>query len=346
MKKTNAILLSILTVCCAIFISCDQDNSLRTAARQREVIVYAYDSFISEWGPAPAITEGFEAISGYTLTFVDCGDGAQILSRAITEKDNVQADVLLGLDNHLVDRVRSENVLIGYKPKSADSIINPRIEEAFGNDWILTPFDYSHFSIIYDTKSNVPAPTSLEDLTNPVYRRKLIIMDPRTSTPGIGFVAWTLARYGDNYADYWKRLLPSILTVAPSWSAGYGLFTSNEAPLVFSYLTSPAYHIEYDNTNRYQPLIFDEGHVLQVEGAGITKGAPNLEGAKAFIDYLISTEAQSTLPLTQWMYPINTSVKLPDSYKQLPSQPKKTLVPDNSKVDGSIQKIISVISGN
>lgn len=346
MKKENAILLSILIGCCMIFVSCNKENTPSTSARQREVIVYAYDSFISEWGPAPAITEGFESQSGYKLTFVDCGDGAQILSRAITEKNNVQADVLLGLDNNLVGRARSENVLTSYKPKNADTIINSRAEDALGGDWILTPFDYSHFAIIYDTKSNVPAPTSLDDLTKPIYRRKLIIMDPRTSTPGIGFASWTVAKYGDDYAEYWKKLVPSILTMSPSWSSGYGLFTSGEAPLVFSYITSAAYHIEYEGTERYVPLIFDEGHVAQVEGAGITNGAPNLDGAKAFIDYLVTQEAQSFLLFTQWMYPVNRQVEMPESYKKLPPAPTTTLFADNDKVMDAIPNIISIVSGS
>lgn len=342
----KAILLSILIGCCMIFVSCNKENTPSTSARQNEVIVYTYESFISEWGPAPLIFEGFENSTNFKLTFVDCGDAAQVLARAIIEKDNVQADVLLGLDNNLVGRARSENVLTSYKPKNADTIINSRAEDALGGDWILTPFDYSHFAIIYDTKSNVPPPASLDDLTKPIYRRKLILMDPRTSTPGIGFASWTLAKYGDDYADYWKKLVPSILTMSQGWSSGYGLFTSGEAPLVFSYITSAAYHIEYEDTGRYVPLIFDEGHVAQVEGVGIANGAPNLEGAKAFVDYLITKEAQSTLPLTQWMYPVNKSVDLPDSYKQLPAAPTTTLFVDNGKVVDAIPNIVSIVSGS
>ncbi len=32
------------------------------------------------------------------------------------------------------------------------------------------------------------------------------------------------------------------------------------------------------------------------------------------MDYLVSAEAQSMLPLTQWMYPVNSEVVLPDSF--------------------------------
>lgn len=349
MKTHNAILLSIpfFLITVVSFGSCAKDKpSATSSSREKEVIVYAYDSFVSEWGPGDSIIEKFEKASGYKLTFVDCGDAAHVLSRAVAEKNNVQADVILGIDNNLAEKARRENVLASYKPKNADSIIPTDFSNALGGDWILTPFDYSHFAIIYDTESNVPAPTSLADLTSPEYKRKLIIMDPRTSTPGLGFAAWTVAIFGDEFESFWKNLVPSILTMSPSWSSGYGLFTNGEAPLALSYVTSAAYHIEYDDTERYVPLIFDEGHILQIEGAGITKGAPNFDGAKAFMDFLITVECQETLPLTQWMFPVNAEVQLPDSYKKLPSQPNKTLSVDSQKLSEAVPVITASVSGS
>jgi thiamine transport system substrate-binding protein len=139
-------------------------------------------------------------------------------------------------------------------------------------------------------------------------------MDPRTSTPGLGFKCWAEKVYGSDYDAYMKRLEPSILTMAPSWSVGYGMFTKGEAPLVISYTTSAAYHIEYDEGDQFKALKFTDGHIRQIEGACIVKNAPNLAGAKKFMDFLISEEAQNIIPLTQWMFPANKNVKLPASY--------------------------------
>ena len=75
--------------------------------------------------------------------------------------------------------------------------------------------------------------------------------------------------------------------------------------------------MEYNNNNRYKSLLFSQGHVMQVEGMGMLKGAPNADGAKAFIDFFISTQAQELLPLTQWMYPANKDVKLPACYDSI-----------------------------
>ena len=127
------------------------------------------------------------------------------------------------------------------------------------------------------------------------------------------------------------------------WSEGWGMFQNGEAPLCISYTTSPAYNVEYENDSRYVALIFDEGHVHQVEGFGLLKNAPNPNGAKAFMDFMISKEAQETLPLTQWMYPVNSSVNLPDSYKTAAPLPETLLTYDASKLDDCINQIMEVL---
>lgn len=335
--------LSISIIGLTALTSCTNKNSNTDEARAKEVVVYTYDSFISEWGPGPEIEKLFEEATGYDLTFVDCGDGVQVLSRAVLEKDDVQADVILGLDNNISGKAIAEGILSGYKAKDADTVIPEDVRLQLGNDWSLTPFDYSHFAMIYDTQSNVPCPTSLEDLLNSDYEKKIILMDPRTSTPGLGFVAWTVAVYGDKVTDYWKALKPNILTMAPGWSAGYGLFKQGEAPLVISYTTSPASHVEYDNTDRYIAPIFEQGHSIQVEGAGILKGAPNRKGAEAFIDFLISDKAQSVIPLTQWMNPANKNVDLPESYKVAAPIPSKTLAVDSDLLEKAVEDIMKVL---
>ena len=328
-----------LTVC-----GCSKKAGI-SDARAREVVVYTYDSFCGEWGPGAAVARKFEEKTGLKVTYVDCGDGVEVLSRAILEKDNVQADVILGLDNNLVQKAESQNVLSEYKAQGSDSI-SEELKSALGGKNLLTPFDYAPFAIIYDTKSDVPAPSCLDDLTKPVYTKKLILMNPRTSTPGLGFVAWTfVAKGGDSakFAEYWKALKPNILTMAPGWSAGYGLFTNGEAPLVSSYTTSAAYHYEYDKTDRYQALIFNDGHVLQVEGAGVAKNAPNKKGAEMFIDFLISEEGQNELPLTQWMLPANKNVKLPQSYLDGAPVPAKYLSYAPAEIAGAVEQVMTVL---
>ncbi|HOS29289.1 MAG TPA: thiamine ABC transporter substrate-binding protein [Treponemataceae bacterium] len=339
--RTTIITVLLFSLAAVFFFSGCSRSSKASPERLKEVVVYTYDSFISEWGPGPALIEAFEKQSGYTLTFVSVGDGGQVLSHAVLEKDNPQADVLVGLDNQLVEEARKRGILTAYKPLHADTLIPEHLRLA--DDWLLTPYDWSNFALIYDTQSSVREPLSLEDLTKEEYAKKIILMDPRTSTPGLGFVSWTVSVFGDNYLDYWKRLKPNILTMAPGWDTGYGLFTSGEAPLVISYTTSPAYHVEYEDTLRYKALIFAEGHAYQIEGAGVVNNALNEKGAKAFMDFLISKEAQDLIPLLQWMYPVNSEVILPPSFDAAPKA-GKNLSADPQKVLDASQKIMNMLS--
>ena len=47
--------------------------------------VYTYDSFVSDWGPGPAVEKAFEATCECDLQLVGAGDGAALLSRVQLE---------------------------------------------------------------------------------------------------------------------------------------------------------------------------------------------------------------------------------------------------------------------
>ena len=330
-KSVRLLIISLLLVCSLM--GCKKTDP----ERAKKVVVYTYHSFSDEWGAGPEIARLFEEKYGIKVEYAESPDSGQILSKAVLEKADPYADVIIGLDNALAQQALESGVLTPYVPQGYESInpkffadVNPGTNISSSDDVkkakiLLTPYDYSHFAFIFNTKSDLPAPTCLEDLTLPVYAKKIIIMDPRTSTPGLGFANWVKAVYGDKADDYMKRLEPSILTVAPSWSIGYGMFTDGEAPLVISYTTSPAYHVEYDEGDENKALLFTDGHVMQVEGAGIVKGAKNKKGAELLIDFLVSLDAQKVIPVTQWMFPVNKDVTLPESYKKAALVPEKTL---------------------
>ena len=70
----------------AVFSGCSKKAA--DESRLKEVVVYTYDSFVSEWGAGPEIEKLFEEKTGLELTFVDCGDAVQVLSRAVLEKND------------------------------------------------------------------------------------------------------------------------------------------------------------------------------------------------------------------------------------------------------------------
>ncbi|MHB9291285.1 thiamine ABC transporter substrate-binding protein [Hollandina sp. SP2] len=283
-----------------------------------EVVVWTYDSFNSEWGPGPEVAKRFLAETGITIKWVSHGDAGELLSRLLLEGNKADADIILGLDQNLAERALASGLLDAYKPKGADEIIPDLV---FDKTYRLIPLDYSYFAIVYDSNRIPQPPQSLEDLTGEAYSKQLILMDPRTSSPGLGFLAWTLDVYGEDWKAYWRRLGPSILTIADGWSSGYGLFTAGEAPMVLSYTTSPGVHLEYEGTERYQAALFAEGHPIQIEVAGLLAGGKNKENAKTFLDFMISPSFQDIIPLTNWMYPV-IAIPLPESFRINPKSEK------------------------
>ena len=329
-----------LSIVCSIILPSTAFAGGKTDTAEKTVVVYTYDSFASKWGPGAEIAKRFQEQTGYTVQYVVCEDSGAILSKAIAEKKNPRADVLVGINAFLTDKARRAAVLEPYTSPNLDKAVPQQV--IMTDDNLLTPYDWGYFTIMYDTQSKLPAPHSLEDLTKPEYAKSLVVMDPRTSAPGLGFAAWTKAVYGNDYLAYWKRLAPSILTMSHSWSAGYGLFTAGEAPLAVSYTTSMAYHIRYDKTDRYQALVFAEGNMIALEGMGVVKNAPHRAAAQAFIDFMLSERAQEVLPETQWMYPVNTKTALPESFKSVP-MPEKSLNMPGTEAEAVTDAIISAL---
>ena len=279
--------------------------------KSSELVIWTYDSFISEWGPGPEIASRFGEATGITLRWVSHGDAGAVLSRLILEGKDADADIVLGLDQNMADRALASGLLEAYRPKGAEGILPGLVIDT---EYRLVPMDYSYFAIVYDSATIPNPPKSLEDLTGGEYAKRLVLLDPRTSSPGLGFFAWTREVYGDGWRDYWRRLAPSILTIAEGWDTGYGLFTAGEAPMVLSYTTSPGYHLEYEETERYRAALFSDGHPVQIEVAGLLAAGKHRENAKRFLDFMLSPAFQETIPLGNWMYPV-IDIPLPASFR-------------------------------
>ena len=266
------------------------------AAQERPVLtVYTYDSFVSEWGPGPAIEEGFEATCGCDLKFVGTGDGAALLSRLRLEGARTKADVVVGLDVNLT-AAAAETGLFAEHGITAEYDL-----PLAWSDPVFVPFDWGYFAFVFD-KDRVPEPPkSFRELADSDL--SILIEDPRSSTPGLGLLLWVKAAYGDEAPAIWRDLADNIVTVTKGWSEAYGLFLEGEADLVLSYTTSPAYHLIAEDDYSKDTAPFDEGHYVQIEVAAALAQSDQPALAAAFLRYLLDDEVQAILPVTNWMYP-------------------------------------------
>lgn len=270
--------------------------------------VMTYDSFVTEWGPGPAFEAAFEAECACDLQFVGAGDGAALLARLQLEGPRTEADVVLGLDTNLTAAARETGL---FAPHGVEADLDLPIAWA---DAEFLPFDWGYFAFVGNAGADAPA--SLQALADSDI--KVVIQDPRSSTPGLGLLMWVKAAYGDGAANLWVDLADNIVTVTPGWSEAYGMFLEGEADAVLSYTTSPAYHLIAEEDDSKVAWGFDEGHYMQVEVAGKLASTDQPQLADQFMAFMVSDGFQSVIPTTNWMYPAVTPTDgLPDGFETL-----------------------------
>ncbi|ESY63456.1 thiamine ABC transporter substrate-binding protein [Mesorhizobium sp. LNHC252B00] len=290
------------------------------ALAKDKLTVYTYESFTADWGPGPVVKKEFEAECGCDVEFVSVADGVALLNRVRLEGASTKADIVLGLDTNLTADAKATGL---FAPHGA--VADVSVPGGWSDDTFV-PFDYGYFAVVYDTEKLKSPPKSLKELVDGSADDKIVIQDPRTSTPGLGLLLWVKSVYGDKAPEAWAKLKAKVLTVTPGWSEAYGLFTKGEAPMVLSYTTSPAYHMVAEKTERYQAASFEEGEYLQIEVAGITTtGAKNPLAAK-FMAFMTGPKFQDAIPETNWMFPAGKTGKpLNPAFDKL-VKPTKTLL--------------------
>ena len=284
------------------------------ANHSNTLIIYTYDSFVSEWGPGPIIKKIFEDKFKRHLEFVTVDSAATLLTKIILEGSSTNADIVLGLDMNLLDEANKSNLFLKHSLEHLNNKIDLPIEWESEN---FVPYNYGYFAFVYNNKKFINPPKSMEELINNTEAR-IVIQDPRTSTPGLGLLTWIKAIYGNKAGDAWRKLNKKIVAVTKGWTdAYYNIFMAGEADMVLSYTTSPAAHMMFENNNDYSAINFIEGNYITIEFAGILKSSKSKSLAKKFLRFMLTEDFQSIIPSTNIMYPVTKINNLPEAYKSL-----------------------------
>lgn len=303
-----------------------------------ELTVYTYDSFVSDWGPGPKVEEAFEAICNCDLNLVGIEDGAALLARMKLEGANSDADIVLGLDTNLITAAKETGLF-------AEHGAQPKLDLPIAwDDPVFLPYDWGYFAFVHNADAD--APSNFKALADSDV--KIVIQDPRSSTPGLGLLMWVKTAYGDEAPAIWEGLADNIVTVTKGWSEAYGLFLEGEADMVLSYTTSPAYHLIAEDDASKAAAAFDEGHYMQVEVAAKLANSDQPELADQFLAFMLSDTFQSIIPTTNWMYPaVMPEGGLPDGFDTLITPEKSLLLsPDEAAAtrDAALDEWLTALS--
>ena len=286
------------------------------AQKTETITLVTHDSFaLSE-----DVLAAFTKRTGIEVEIVPLGDAGQLVNQAILTKDNPLGDVLFGVDNTFLTRALDAGIFEPYRSKELFRV-RPFLDVDRAHR--VTPIDTGDVCINYDkewfAKKGLTVPKTLTDLTKPKYRDLLVVEDPSTSSPGLGFLLATVAEFGENgWIDYWKQLRDNDVTVVDGWEQAYydefsGGGGGGEKPLVVSYASSPAAAVVFaDPPIDESPIgTMTASCFRQVEFAGVLAGTEHRAAARQLVDFLLSDAVQSDIPLQMFVYPAITDARLP-----------------------------------
>ncbi|MFG2680068.1 thiamine ABC transporter substrate binding subunit [Streptomyces sp. NPDC048392] len=318
------------------------DDTGHGSGDSRTVTLVSHDS----WAVSKDVIAAFEKNSGYKVKVLEDGDAGQAVNKAILTKDNPQGDVFFGVDNTLLSRALDNGLFQPYEAKGLDLVL-PRYR-ADQDKHRVTPVDTGDICVNYDKayfdKHGLTPPKSFDDLVEPEYKDLLVTENAGSSSPGLGFLLGTAARYGDDgWQDYWKKLKANGVKVVDGWEQAYneefsgssgGKKAKGDRPLVVSYASSPPAEVVYaDPQPATAPTGVADGTCFrQVEYAGLLSNAENPGGGKALLDFMLSKTFQDDMPLNMFVYPVREGAQVPESFRKFGPQAQDPETLDPAKI--------------
>jgi len=229
----------------------------------------------------------FEQKYGAVVNVVEGGTG-ELFNRIKAEAENVQADIMFtgGIDSGGSFR----DYLDDYISVEEGKLFDKGVNHPWYNAVYLHPM-----GIIYNTNLvNEGEVNGWMDLTDPKWKGKVLMPDPRKSGSAFGELIIQLQTFGrdDKGWDYFKKLYENLV-VTTSSSHTYKFVASGEYPLG---LTHERNAYKYRDAGEPVGFIYpEEGTAVRPDGVYLIKNAPNPELAKKFIDFILSKEVMELL---------------------------------------------------
>ncbi len=309
MKKIFLLLILVL------ILSCNKQNSVETSNEIQTLKIYAVDIFLNEdfyENIIPIFTNIFKC----EIKVTKFSNSLSMLDQAISEKDSTDIDLVFGIDNTLLFRALQDSLFFPYESNNLHNIDDDLI---FDKEYRVNPVCYSNIAFIYNSYIITDPPSTFGEMQDGKFKDQIILLDPRTTSIGRAMLYWSVAAFGRNgYGHFWRSIKDNVFSIFDDQNDAYNAFLAGEAPMIIGMDTTPIYHIQYDNTDKYKSTIPKEGGFKFIQGVGILNSSQKKELAAKFVDFLLSLEFQEIITDEMWMKPANKKVKLPVDYEILP----------------------------
>lgn len=251
-----------------------------------------------------ALINLFTEKTGIPATYIRASTG-ELVNRVIAEKDNPQADILLGGASSYHMEAAKEGALQSYVSPNAANI--PAYARSQDNTW--TGFCVLTLGIGLNTERfkekfpNEKIPETWDDLLNPAFKGEIVLTNPAASSTAYLFVQNQLQRLGwDKGWDYLLSLSDLVGQFPDSGSAPAKLVGTGEYAIGVSYIHALS---KYNALGTNVTLVAPPQSVGEVDCIAILKNTNNLKAAQKFVDFMLSKEAQELMSSIDYTNPVN-----------------------------------------
>lgn len=311
-----------------------------------KILVYSpwKDEILQKFG------EMFEKETGIKMESINISTG-EIYARLKVEKARPQADIWHSVRAELLDKAKEEELLAAYKPANAKYVLP---QYAYPNEPTFTGTTMYPLVIGYNVntlrKMGLEPPKSYEDLLNSKWRDKIVMPHPAASGTGYAFLVTVVQLYREKGEtgiqskkgwEYLVKLNNNMSQYTRSGSAPAKLVATGEFPICITF-----YDRVFQLAGEGYPIAFTIPSPTFAEAScsAIVANASNMDGAKKFIEFILSKKAQE-LAVTLGNYSVRPDVDpprgaiplkemkiFPDDYKWGSKFKKELLNEFNAKV--------------
>ncbi|MFD9279654.1 2-aminoethylphosphonate ABC transporter substrate-binding protein [Streptomyces mirabilis] len=270
-----------------------------SASDAKVVTVYSADGLKGENGDGwyDQVFKDFEKQTGIKVKYVEGGSG-EMVQRAVREKTNPQADVLVTLPP-FIQQADGKGLLQKYTPKGSDQVAGG--DKAADATWTCVVNNY--FGFVYDKKELKQAPTTWEELLDARYKNKLQYSTPGVAGDGTAVLVKAIHDFGgkEQALAYLKKLQannvgPSASTgkLAPKVDKGELLVANGDVQMNYAQAK------DMPNLGIWFPKATDKATDAAGKpttfalpyAAGLVTKAPHADNGRKLLDFMLSAKAQ------------------------------------------------------
>ena len=259
---------------------------------------------------AVALAELFEQRTGLEPTVLR-GSTGEIIARVIAERDNPQADIVLGGPSTLHITLKDEGVTEPHQlPEGVQLPADAFDPDGYWVGWHTTALglgiNTQRFERLYGDRE---LPATREDLLDGDFSGEIVVTDPVASSTAYLFVQVQLQRLGEEAGwDYLAQLVPQVGQFPSSGAAPAQLVSAGEYSIGVSYIQALARNVAEGLPIE---IVVPAGTGGEVGSISVIAGGPNSAAAHEFVDFILGAEAQQLFTDRSLTAPLNPEVELP-----------------------------------